>query len=142
MLKEIFEQGPSLVHLSCGPPNSVFCLDRKAEKSVPLQLFAEHIASYYESERVWMVILSGCLEESHAQMFQEKNNCVIYISDKVSPAVTQFFCNTFYSTLAQGKTIRVAYRRAHSDVCGGDGVEEDWILCKDHREVAQFSGIN
>ncbi len=107
-------------------------------KGVLRTVFAEHIASYYdESECVWMIILSGCLEESHAQMFQQKNNCVIYISNRVPPTVTEIFCGTFYSTL-EGKTIRAAYRRAHSDVCGGDGLQKDWILCKDAQEVAQL----
>lgn len=101
-----------VVHFVChGERDMLYLEDENGHESYAV---AEHIANLFKPSGAHVVILDGCFSEHMARLLVDEAGvqAVIGTRRKVLPANAQTFAAQFYAALAEGATIRRAYRGA------------------------------
>ena len=101
-----------VVHFVCyGERDMLYLEDENGHESYAV---AEHVTNLFKPSGARVVILEGCFSEHMARLLVEQTGVetVIGTRRKVLPANARTFAAHFYAALAEGATIRRAYRGA------------------------------
>lgn len=101
-----------VVHFVCyGERDMLYLEDENGYESYAV---AEYVANLFKPAGARVVVLEGCFSERMARLLVEQTGveAVVGTRRKVLPASAQTFAAHFYAALAEGATIRRAYRGA------------------------------